>query len=89
MSKKIVLGILLHLNLFLGYAQSTMLKGLVTDSITGEGLPFASLIYKGTTTGTSTDMEGKFSLSLPSERRMLEISYLGYESKRIPINNNH
>lgn len=89
MSKKIVLGILLPLNLFLGYAQSTMLKGLVTDSITGEGLPFASLIYKGTTTGTSTDMEGKFSLSLPSERRMLEISYLGYESKRIPINNNH
>ena len=89
MSKKIVFGILLQLNLVIGYAQHTMLKGLVTDSITGEGLPFASLIYKGTTTGTSTNLNGHFSLPLPSEIQTLEISYLGYETKKITIKNNH
>ena len=66
-------------------AQEAVIKGVVTDSITGEGLPFASVIYQGTTIGTSTDMDGGFSLAVPAIERTLEISYLGYDTQRITV----
>ena len=58
---------------------------MVTDSITGEGLPYASVIFKGTTSGTATDMDGRFSLSAPAKLRTLEVSYLGYDTKTIAL----
>ena len=35
------------------YGQHTLIKGVVTDSLSGERLPYVSLIFKGTTIGTS------------------------------------
>lgn len=66
-------------------AQNTQIKGTVTDSITGETLPFVSLILEGTTIGTTTDDDGKFSLSTPSKVQTLVVSYLGYTEKKIHI----
>ena len=40
-----------------GVAQTTV-KGMVLDSITGEGLPFVSVLLKGTNQGTTTDADG-------------------------------
>ena len=47
---------------FSSYAQSTKVKGRVTDSETGEGIPFCSVYFKNTTIGISTDMRGYYSL---------------------------
>lgn len=85
MSKKIVLWVAFLLVTFFGHAQEAMIRGTVTDSITGEGLPYASLIYKGTNVGTSTDMDGRFELLLPDRTQTLEISYLGYDTRQISI----
>lgn len=71
-----------------GYAQTDCLYGIVTDSITGEPLPFASLIFKGTTIGTSTDTDGRFSLPIPDRERTLEVSYLGYSTHTLRIHPN-
>lgn len=68
------------------HAQETVIKGTVTDSVTGEGLPYASLIFEGTTSGTSTDASGRFSFTTSTTDKVLKVSYLGYDTQEIGIN---
>lgn len=84
LQKRIIIGWFL-LIACMAQAQHAVIRGTVTDSISGEGLPFASLIYKGTATGTATDMDGHFELPLPERTQTLEISYLGYDTRRLSI----
>lgn len=58
-------------------------KGIVTDSITGEPLPYVAVILKGTTIGATTDLDGAFTLSSSSKVRTLQVSYLGYTEKEL------
>lgn len=67
------------------HAQNVTITGTVSDSATGEGLPYAALIFKGTTTGTSTDENGHFTLSAPKGKKILSVSYLGYETMEMEI----
>ena len=67
------------------YGQHTLIKGVVTDSLSGERLPYVSLIFKGTTIGTSTGLDGTFSFSTDKPGRELEVSYLGYDTKHVKI----
>lgn len=59
-------------------------SGVVTDSATGRPLPGVTIKVKGTNTGTVTDAEGRFTLDVPDEA-VLEVSYLGYSAKQIPV----
>ena len=82
--------LILFLGLFLlglGYmqGQNGIVQGIVTDSITGEALPYVSILVKGTTTGSTTDDAGHFSFSVPSSSVTLEISYMGYQTKAIKL----
>lgn len=61
------------------------ISGTVLGTNTGESLPGANVLVKGTSTGTSTDMEGKFSIDAPSLQDTLIISYIGYETLEVPI----
>lgn len=83
MCKKIVLSLLFLLLTTIAHAQT--IRGIVTDSISGEGLPYASLIFRGTTIGTATDLEGRFELPLPERTQTLEISYLGYDTRQVSV----
>ena len=58
--------------------------GTVIDE-TGAALPGASILVKGTTTGTITDLDGKFTLDVAADA-ILVISYLGYDSKEVSVN---
>ena len=60
MGKKIVFLLASLFTVWIANGQNTIIKGIVTDSITGEGLPYVSLIFKGTTIGTATDGEETF-----------------------------
>jgi len=56
-----------------------VLRGTVVDSSTSEGLPGVSIFLQGTTIGTSSDSDGKFSLVLPpGTKPVVIINYLGY-----------
>lgn len=70
---------LLVVSLFSVGAMAQVLKvtGKVTDSKTGEGLPGVSVIVKGTTTGTATDINGAYSINA-SKGATLEFSFIGY-----------
>jgi len=59
------------------------ITGKITDE-NGEGLPGASVIQKGTTNGTTTDLDGKFKLSIPEEA-ILVVSFVGYKTAEIPL----
>ncbi|EDO25950.1 predicted protein, partial [Nematostella vectensis] len=61
-------------------------SGVILDKeFNNEPLPFANVLIKGTTIGTSTDDLGKYSLSVKPGSYVLEIGYLGYETKEIPF----
>src|SRR5699024_12052432 len=60
-------------------AQETI-SGTVTDAQTGEALPGVNIIVKGTTTGTSTDANGEFELTVESLQDTLVVSFVGYQT---------
>ena len=66
--------------------QQQKVQGRVTDGTTGESVIGANVIIEGTTLGVVTDMDGKFSLDIPSPNAVLVISYLGYNTERIVFN---
>ena len=85
MGKKIIFLLTSLLFVWVTNAQDTVLKGIVTDSVTGEGLPFVSIIFRGTTMGTATDGDGNFSFSARTNVRQVDFSYLGYDTKTIEV----
>lgn len=68
------------------HAQSlTRIRGVVTDSVTGEPLPFVGITVPGTTIGTSTDTEGVYILETRAEVSRIETIYLSYESQSAQV----
>lgn len=66
------------------FAQETNVSGTVTDETTGEGIPGASVVIKGTTTGTATNFEGKYALSVPNGATLV-ISFVGYTPYEVEV----
>jgi hypothetical protein len=90
-------GFLCHLSVFLlasaftvsySFAQegSRMVSGIVTDD-TGDEIVGASVTIKGTYTGTSSDAEGKYSLTVPSAQSVLVFTFVGFSSQEILVGN--
>lgn len=67
------------------WSQGRTVTGTVTDGETNESLPGASVVVKGTTKGVSTDIDGKFSISVAPSDKVLLVTYIGYESKEVEI----
>lgn len=63
--------------------QSKKVSGVVTDSA-GEPIPGANVVQKGTTNGTSTDMDGKYTLDVPNNATLV-VSFIGYTTKEIKV----
>ncbi|NLZ95594.1 MAG: hypothetical protein GX921_07220, partial [Bacteroidales bacterium] len=66
-------------------AQSISLQGKVTEADTGEPLPGVSVIVKGTTTGTATDIDGVYSLQTTKDAKVLVFSFIGMLDKEVEI----
>ena len=67
-----------------GLFQDRVISGTIKDE-QGGVLPGASVLIKGTTIGTSTNAEGKFSLSVPTSAAILVVSYIGYVPQEVPV----
>ena len=68
------------------FAQGITITGTITDAKTSESLPGASVVLKGTTQGTISDMDGKYSISA-TPGATLVISYIGYDTKEVKVGN--
>ena len=69
---------------FLAYAQNINVSGKVTDAQTGESVPFASIQVKGTMTGTATDADGNYTISVP-RNAILVFSSIGYLNQEAAV----
>ncbi|MBN1925044.1 MAG: carboxypeptidase-like regulatory domain-containing protein, partial [Prolixibacteraceae bacterium] len=73
----LLLTCLLICGMHVVFAQSRTLTGTVTDADDGSALPGVSVVVKGTSIGTVTDIDGKFSLNVPSDAKFLRLSFVG------------
>ena len=72
---------------FFSQAQKGTVSGTLTDKdMNNEPLPFANVQLKGTTIGTTTDENGKFSFDAEAGSYTLVLSFLGYETVEVAIN---
>lgn len=87
MGAYIFVSILMLLNVQTIIAQqgNFQVSGTVIDITDGEPLVGVNVIVQGETIGTSTDQNGEFSLTVPSDQSVLVFSYIGYERKIIAI----
>ena len=66
------------------YSQDVTITGTVTDA-NSEPLVGVNVLVKGTTTGAITDIDGNYSLEIPSGKNILVISYIGYKTQDIAV----
>jgi hypothetical protein len=69
-------------------AQITRVRGTISDKKTTEPLAFVNLMFKGTTIGTHSDINGNFDLSVHKSIDTLLVSYLGFKPQKIKIQPN-
>lgn len=70
-------------------AQQRTVTGTVVNAEDGEPLAGATVMGQGTSIGTSTDLDGKFSLTLPHNVHKLVVSYVGMETREVGVGNGH
>ena len=84
--RRMLLALVGTLFLLPGSAQSqSTVSGIVTDA-SGEGIAGVAVIVKGTTTGTSTDMKGAYTIRA-SKSDVLVFSFLGYKTQEVAVHN--
>ncbi|QSE97293.1 SusC/RagA family TonB-linked outer membrane protein [Fulvivirga lutea] len=67
------------------WAQERTVSGKVTSIEDGSSLPGVNVVLKGTTTGTVTDIDGNFKLSVPSDGGTLVFSFIGLATEEVAI----
>lgn len=90
MIKKLTFLVLFLCSLGVGLvdAQTKSVSGTVVFADDGEPIIGATVMAKGTTSGTVTDFDGKFEFNAPASATVLVVSYIGMESKEIAVGKN-
>lgn len=70
-------------------AQNVVVTGKITDSKDGSSLPGVSIVAKGSTSGTTTDANGNFKLSVSESIKTLTVSFVGYDRQDVAITGSH
>lgn len=85
LARPILLGAFACLFAIFSHAQTKTVTGKVTDSKDGSPLSGASVVAKGTSTGTQTGADGSFKLTVPSATKTLVISFAGFGNQEVNI----
>ncbi len=83
-SKRVTLLLFAILLFSVGWAQRIAVSGVVKD-VAGEPVIGASVVVTGSSTGTVTDLDGKFRLEVPAGSRTLDITYVGMKKQVVQI----
>jgi Ca-activated chloride channel homolog len=88
MKKSTVKFLLMGLMIFgaaLSYAQPKTITGKVTDAESGNPLPGVNVLIKGSNIGTNTDLDGRYSIKVESEKAVLVFSFIGMETVEVAV----
>src|SRR5690606_35689812 len=85
MKKYVLMCLLMGFVISFATAQ-IQISGNVTDASEKLPLPGVSVLIKGTSTGTVTDIDGKYTLSIPSQNSVLVFSFIGYGQQEVTVN---
>ena len=80
------MGFLMVLFAGMAFAQQKTVSGKVIDE-SGAPITGATIVVKGTSVGTVTDLDGKFSIGVPAASKVLKVSFIGMKSEEISIGN--
>jgi hypothetical protein len=80
-----LLSLGMALVLHIGWAQTTEVSGRVFDVQSGKPLPYVNIVFGASTTGTITDENGAYSLSIEGRPGRLNIAFLGYVSQSLEV----
>lgn len=83
--KKLLLANLLWVWLLPTAMAQQQVSGKVTDYSTGEPLPGVNILVKGTTSGTISDIQGNYSMSVSGNDVVLVFSFIGYETHEVTV----
>ena len=83
-SKNSYLVVLAMLVSSFAFAQERLVSGKVADE-SGSAMPGVNVILKGTSTGTATDTDGNFSISVPNDQAVLIFTFVGYASSEVTV----
>lgn len=67
------------------YGQSIPVSGTITSKVTGSPVPGATILLKGTSTATSADAAGKFSITVPRAGSILAVSHTGMPAQEVTV----
>jgi|SaaInlStandDraft_1057018.scaffolds.fasta_scaffold02288_7 TonB-linked SusC/RagA family outer membrane protein len=70
---------------FSAFTQSIMVTGTVMDELK-EGMPGVTIKIEGNPTGTTTDLDGKYTISINDKNNILIFSFIGYKNQAIQVN---
>ena len=83
---KVLLLFSMILSLNFVYGQDRKLAGKVTDA-TGSVVPGVSILIKGTSKGTTTNDNGLYTISVPTENTALVFSFIGFATQEVKVGN--
>ncbi len=83
MNLRVLLPILFALMTQIGLSQEGVIAGTINDGEFNDVLPFANIVVKGTTEGTTSDFDGKYSIQIEPGTYTVVFSFLGYQTTEI------
>ncbi|MBV6645040.1 MAG: SusC/RagA family TonB-linked outer membrane protein [Cyclobacteriaceae bacterium] len=87
MKRKLLLSLWLFFSLCVTSVAQRIVTGTVTSSEDGATVPGVNVIEKGTANGTTTDLDGKFRLSISESNSVLVFSFIGLATKEVTVGN--
>ena len=75
--KKLLMLFSLLLSFTAAFAQTQTVKGVVTEASTGDPIIGATVMAKGTSVGTVTDIDGRYTINVPAKSKKLVFTYVG------------
>jgi hypothetical protein len=80
LKKSLILLILLPFSVITAFAQSTTVKGVITDAKRKDAMPYVTVSFNGTTQGVSTNTQGQYSLNNNNGYKQIKVSFIGYKT---------
>jgi len=79
------LALMIFVGMQVVQAQSRAISGTVTNAEDGSTIPGVSVVVKGTTFGTTTDLQGRYNLNVPADAQVLQFSFVGMKTIEVAI----